>query len=145
RVRRGEDLAEHLERQLLGKRRDREREQRGAAHREHVVQRVRRGDRSVVARVVDDRREEVESEDQRALVVEAVDRGVVRGRETDEEVLLLHGKKAAQQLFEARGRVLGGAAAARGEVGQIHTAGLGAHWVLQGRCTANPRDQEEVR
>ena len=127
RVGRREDLPEHLERQLFGERGDRKREQRGAAHREHVVQRVRGGDRAVVARVVDDRREEVEGEDQRTLVVEPVDGCVVRRGETDKEVLLLHGKEAPQQLLEASGRILRGAASAGCEVGQLHTAGLGAH------------------
>ena len=45
---------EHLDRQLLREGRDREREQRRAAHREDVVERVRRRDRPVVGRVVDD-------------------------------------------------------------------------------------------
>ena len=70
RVGRGEDRAEHLDRKLLGERGDREREQRRAAHREDVVERVRRSDCSVVGGVVDDRREKVEREDDRPLVVD---------------------------------------------------------------------------
>jgi hypothetical protein len=89
-----EDLAEHLDRQLLGERRNRECEQRRAAHRKDIVERVGRGDRAVVAGVVDDGREEVEREDERALVVEAIHRGVVRGREPDEQVLRLDGDEA---------------------------------------------------
>ena len=108
----GEDRREHLDRQLLGERRDRKREQRRAAHREDVVQRIRRGDRAVVGRVVDDRREEVDGEDDRPLVVELVDGGVVRGRKPDEKVLGLDRHEAAQQLLELRRRVLRGAAAA---------------------------------
>ena len=91
RVSRSEDLTQHLERQLFRERCDREREERCAAHREDVVERIRRSDRAVVGRVVDDRREEVEREDQRALVVEPIDGRVVGGREAHEQVLLLHG------------------------------------------------------
>ena len=85
-----------------GKRGDREREQRHAAHREDVVQRVRRGDRAEVVGVVDDRREEVDREDERPLVVELVDRRVVGRVEPDEQVLGLGGHEAAQQLLEPR-------------------------------------------
>ena len=107
-------------RQLLGKRRDREREQRHAAHREDVVQRVRRGDRAEVVGIVDDRREEVDREDERALVVELVHRRVVGGVEPDEQVLGLGRHEPAQQLLEARRRVLRRAAACGREVGQLH-------------------------
>jgi hypothetical protein len=96
RVGRGEDLGQHLQRQLLGKGRDREGQQRGSAHREDVVEGVRRRDRAVVARVVHDRREEVEREDQGTLVVEAVDGGVVGRREPDEQVLGLGGHEAGE-------------------------------------------------
>jgi hypothetical protein len=83
-VRRGEDLGEHLHRQLFREGSDREREQRRAAHRENVVEGVRGRDRAVVGGVVHDRREEVEREDQRPLVVEPVDGGVVGRSEPDE-------------------------------------------------------------
>jgi hypothetical protein len=76
-VRGREDPREQLDRELFGERGDRKRKQRRAAHCEHVVQRVRRRDRTVIRRVVDDRRKEIEREDQRALVVETIDRGVV--------------------------------------------------------------------
>ena len=118
---------EHLHRQLLREGRDREREQRRAAHREDVVERVRRRDRAVVARVVHDRREEVEREDQRPLVVEPVDGRVVGRREPDEQVLGLGRDEAGEQLLEARGRVLGGAASAGGEVGELDGAGVQVH------------------
>src|SRR5207244_8276998 len=100
-------------------------EERRPAHSKHVVERVRRRDRAVVAGVVDDRREEVEREDQGALGVEPVDGGVVRGCETDEEVLGFRRNESREQLFQARGRVLRSASAARGEVRQLHSAGLG--------------------
>ena len=113
-----EDRGERLVRQALGEGGDREREQRRAAHREDVVERVRRGDPAEERRIVDERREEVEREDERALVVELVDGGVVRGREPDEQVLGLGRDEAAQQLLEPRGRVLRRAAAARREGGE---------------------------
>ena len=123
----GEDRGQHLHGQLLRERRDREREQRRPAHREHVVQRIGRGDRAVVGRVVDDGREEVEREDERALVVEPVDRGVVGRREPDEQVLGLDGHEPLQQLLEPRGGVLGCAAAAGRKVGKTDFSGLDIH------------------
>ena len=116
-----EDRTHDLGRQLLRQRGDREREQRHAAHREDVVQRVRRRDRAEVVRVVDDRREEVDREDERALVVEPVDRCVVGRVEPDEQVLGLGGHEAAQQLLEPRGRVLRRAAACGRQIGELHT------------------------
>ncbi len=114
-VRAGEDVTEHLDRKLFRKRRDGEREQRRATHREHVVQRIRRGDRAERARVVDERREEVDGEDDRALVVEPVDSGVVGRIEPDEQILLLRRDEPREERLEASGRVLGGAAARAGE------------------------------
>ena len=66
--------------------------------------------------VVDERREEVEGEDERAVVVELVDGRVVGGREPDEQVLGLDGHEALEQLLEPRRRVLRGAAAADRQV-----------------------------
>ena len=62
-----EDVTEHGDRQLLREGGDREREQRSAAHREHVVEGVRRGDPAERSRVVDHGREEVHREDDRRL------------------------------------------------------------------------------
>ena len=112
--------AEHLGRKLFGERRDGEREQRGAAHGEDVVERVRRGDRAERARVVDQRREEVDREDDRPIVVEPVDRRVVRGVEPDEEVLRLGGDEPGEQRLEPRGCVLRGASARPRERGELH-------------------------
>ena len=85
-----------------------------AAHREDVVQRIRRCDAAECRGVVDERREEVEREDDRAVVVELVDDCVVRRCEADEKVLGLHRHEALQQLFQPRRGVLRGAAAAGG-------------------------------
>ena len=91
--------------------------------------RVRRRDGAIVGRVVHDRREEVEGEDERALVVQPVDRRVVCGREPDEQVLGLDRDKPLQELLQPRGRVLGGTTAARGEVGKTDFSGLDIHGV----------------
>src|SRR5438105_6542925 len=123
-VGRGEDLGEHLHRQLLREGGDREREERRTAHCEDVVERVRCCDGAVVGGVVDDGREEVEREDQRALVVEPVDRRVVGGREPDQEVLRLDRHEAGEQLLESGRRVLRRAPPARREIGQLGWAGL---------------------
>ena len=119
-VGRAEDRRERLVGQALREGGDREREQRQPAHREDVVERVRRRDPAEERRVVDERREEVEREDERALVVELVDDRVVGGREADEEVLGLRGHEAAQELLEPRRGVLRGTAAARRERGELH-------------------------
>ena len=94
RIGRREDLGEHLDRQLFRERGDREREQRRPAHRKDIVERVGRRDRTVVAGLVDDGREEVEREDDRALVVDAIHGRVVGGRETDQQVLRLRRERS---------------------------------------------------
>ena len=108
-----EDRRDEVRLELLREGRDRQREQRRAAHGEDVVERVRCRDPSEERRVVDERREEVDREDEGALVVQPVDRGVVRRIEADEEVLRLRWDEALQQLLEPRGGVLGSARKAR--------------------------------
>ena len=115
----GQDRRDRLLRQLFRELGDREREQRPAAHREHVVERVRRRDRPEDMRVVDERREEVEREDERGLVVEPVDGGVVSRGKADQQVLGLGGDEPGEELLQPRSRVLGRAAAARDELGQL--------------------------
>jgi hypothetical protein len=146
RVRGREDLREHLDRQVLGEGRDREGEQRRAAHGEDVVERVRRRDRTVVVGLVDDRGEEVEREDDRALVVDAVDRRVVRGREADEQVLGLQGDEALQQRLEPSSRVLRRTAAAGGQVGELDPSGLRSQREPSSLVESrNSRDRESSR
>jgi hypothetical protein len=96
-----EDGAHRLHRQLLRKRGDGEREQRPAAHGEDVVQRVRGRDRPEDGGIVDHGREEIGREDEGTLVVELVDGGVVRGRETHEEVLGGRRREAGKELLQA--------------------------------------------
>ena len=82
----GEDLGQHVARQVLGEGRDRQREQDPAAHREDVGQGVGRGDLAERPRVVDERREEVERADDREVVADAVDGGVVGRVEAGDQV-----------------------------------------------------------
>ena len=72
-------------------------------------------DRAERPRVVDERREEVDGEDDRPLVVEAVHRRVVGGVEPDEQVVALRRDEAGEQTLEPRRRVLGRTAARPGE------------------------------
>ena len=98
------------------------------AHREHVVERVRRRDRAEVPGIVDERREEVDGEDERALVVEPVHGRVVGRVEPDEEIRRLGRHEPREQLLEPRRRVLRGAAAGLRQRGQRrrfgHTASV---------------------
>ena len=104
-----EHLPEHLDGKLLGKRGNRERQQRSAAHREDVVERVRRGNGTEGPRIVDEWREEVDREHDRTLVVEPVHRGVVGGIEPDEQVLRIGRNEPREQRLESCRRVLRGA------------------------------------
>ena len=124
----GEDVTEHLDRKLLGKRRDGERQQRFSTHREHVVQRIRRCDRAKRARVVDERREEVDREHERALVIEPIHGGVVRRIEPNEQILGLRRNEPTEERLEASGRVFRGAAACAGQGRErncLHAKSLG--------------------
>ena len=109
--------------QRLRKRSDRQRDERRRPHGEDVVERVRRGDRTEVAGIVDDRREEVDREDERALVVELVDRRVVGGREPDEEIRVRFDRQGADEVLQQRRRVLRRAPAARHELREPDLAG----------------------
>ena len=145
-VRSREDRGDRLHRQLLGKRGDGECQQRHAAHREDVVERVRRRDRPVVGWVVDERREEVDGEDQRSLVVELVDRGVVGRREPDQQVLGLNRDESLEQLLEPRRRVLRGTPARDGEIRQPdrgHSDTLDAGRTMDGGRGAAVQGEEE--
>ena len=124
----GEDLGHDLARQLLGEGRDRQREQHPAAHREHVGQRVRRGDLAERPRVVDERREEVERADDRQVVADPVDGRVVGRVEAGDQgvgrVAVL-GAEAGERLGQEVRPELRRAAAAVGQLGQAEGLGLG--------------------
>ena len=87
-----------------------------AAHRVDVRERVGGGDPAEVVRVVDDRREEVDRADDRQVVAEAVDAGVVGGVEADEHVGIgVAWESPVEQRADRRGRHLARAAGAVGE------------------------------
>ena len=88
-----------------------------AAHRVDVGERVRRGDATPVVRVVDDRREEVGGDDDREVVAQAVDGGVVGGVEADEQVGIAR-RVGAEAAHEAEHRAQVG----RGELARAARA-----------------------
>ena len=113
------DLAEDRRVERLRERRDVERHQHLAAHRVDVAHGVRRGDRAERVRVVDDGREEVDRLDDRQVVGQAVDGGVVGAVEPDEEVGERRGverlRDRRDDVGQRRERGLAGAAGARCE------------------------------
>ena len=117
-----DDACEELERQSVTRpRHEVQREQRRAAHRVHVRERVRRGDAAPVVRVVDDRREEVGRDDDREVGAHAVDRGIVGGVEADEQVRVRRRVEPVHQPedgTEVVGRELAGATGAVRELGE---------------------------
>ena len=133
----GKDTPHDLHGQVFRERRHGEGQQRQAPHREDVVERVRRRDRAEVVGVVDDRREEVDGEDQRPLGVEPVDGGVVGRVEADQQILGRGGHESAEQFLEPRGRKLRGAAAGGRQISQLHRGD--AHGETVDDRTARPR------
>ena len=113
-----EDLTEYLGGKLLRERRYRECEERHATHGKNIIERVGRRDRAEVPRIVDDRREEVDGEHDRPLVVEAVDGRVIGRVEADEELCRVDRNEACEQRLEASRRILRGAPAGLRERGQ---------------------------
>jgi hypothetical protein len=107
-----------------------DREQRPAAHRVHVGQRVRGGDPAPVGRVIHDRGEEVGGQHQRALVVEAEHGRVVALGRADEQVAGGRAHRAwahaGEQRLELGQRQLARAARAgrqRGQPGSLDLFG----------------------
>ena len=99
----------------------RQRHDRLAAHGVDVGDRVGGGDAAEVERVVDDRHEEVGGGDQRLLVVELVDGGVVGGLDAHQQFRRhRQARRALEDFGQHAGRDLAAAAAAvrqRGEAG----------------------------
>jgi hypothetical protein len=95
---------------------ERERENRLAAHRVDIGERVGRGDAAEVERIVDDRHEEIGRRDDRLLVVELVDGGIVGGVVADEQIGKRRQRRGAlEQVGQHAGRDLAAAAAAVGK------------------------------
>ena len=117
-----------------------DREQRPAAHRVHVGQRVRGRDPAPVARVVDDRGEEVRGQHQRALVVQAEHGRVVALERADEQVAggrahPFRGAHAGEQRLQLGQRQLARAARAGRQRGQPGGMGLGLVSHHAGHCS----------
>ena len=105
---------------------EREREERGAAHRVDVRDRVRRGDAAERERVVDDRREEVDRlHDRRAVVAHGEAGGVVERLVADQDTRIDARDRCAEERRQLARRELARAAPATGELGQPQ------RWVLE--------------
>jgi hypothetical protein len=115
-----QDLAHVVIRQVGGKPADGEGEERLAAHREHVGDRVGRRDAAVVIGVVDDRREHVDRLDDRLVGVQLHDGRVVQRVVADQEAIVAQGRAwhALQQLGEALCGHLAGTAPSCGALRQ---------------------------
>ena len=125
-----QDVAEQLERErLAGPGDDVQRDERTPAHRVDVARGVGGGDPSPGVGVVHERREEVEREDQRLVVVEPDDGGVVGLVQTDEDVRRVRlGAEEREDLAERVERELAGAAGAVREARELDlVAGRHAH------------------
>jgi hypothetical protein len=115
------DLGEYLEvNALLRKARDGERGQRRPAHRPHVVDGIERGDASVVERVVNDGREEVNGLDEREGLGETVNPRVVGGLDADNQIRVARNFQSAQNLGEFARREFSRSTGARDHLGQTH-------------------------
>ena len=122
-----EDGREHVPRQLLGERRDRQGEQDAATHREHVAQRVRGRDLAERPRIVDQRGKEIERADDGQIVADPIRGGVVGRVETrDQRVRSRLAREPTERIRQQVGPELGGAAAAIGQRGEPGW-GRGAH------------------
>ena len=132
RGRRLEHRGERRLREVLGERGDRQREQHPAAHREHVRQRVGRGDLAVRDRVVDERREEVERAEDREVVRDAVRGGVVGRLEAGDErrVAVRARAQPGERIGQQVRPQLRGTAAALGELGQADRLELVEAWAV---------------
>ncbi len=91
-----------------------------AAHGVDVRQRIRRGDTTEVAGVVDDGGEEVRGGHQRLLVVQAVDGGIVAGFRTHQQFGRDQAlRRACQNLAQQARRNFAAAPTAMGELGEL--------------------------
>ncbi len=124
-----DDLADLLDRELVDGHRDQgQGHDRPAAHRIDVADGVGGGDAAKVVRVVDDGHEEIGGGDQRLLVVEAIDGGVVGGLDADQQFLRHDAAGArAQDLREHGRRDPATAAAAVREAGAAKCGHVHAH------------------
>ena len=103
---------------VFGKRRDRQRRERTAAHRIHVAQRIGRGDLAVEIRVVHDRREEIDRLHQRRSTLPRVHTGIVRSPVVNQDAWVGLDWYSAQHLSELAGCEFARSTSAADHLGQ---------------------------
>ena len=117
-----EDFRQDRRRQVFGKADDVEGEEDFGAHGVDVAHGVGGGDGAVGVGVIDDGREEVERQDDRKLIADAIDSGVVKAVEAEEQVGVLFGPESvgerAQDLRQEGDARLSRSAGAGGEAGE---------------------------
>ena len=124
-----EDGGDHVRRQVLREPGDIEREEDRAAHGVDVAHAVGGGDGAVGPGVVDDRGEEIDRLHDRQIGRKAIDRGVVAGLETDDEIRVGGEGQRTQHLRQGRRAQFGRSASAAGERGQPYLVS-GLHGVV---------------
>ncbi len=81
-----ENLGQHRRRQIVRKPHDAQGRERLASHRIDIGQGVRGGDLAEIARIIDDRREEIGGQHQRHFIRNPIDRGVVGRGAADQHI-----------------------------------------------------------
>ncbi len=119
----------HLDRHFFERHTDDgERENRLAAHRIHIRERVGRGDAAEVVGIIDDGREEIGGSDDRLLVVQPVYGSVVARFDPHQQILRQPADRGlGEDLGEYSRRDLAAAAAPVGELRQADEIGGGVH------------------
>ena len=122
-----ENQTHRLHRQLVERHADQgEGEQRRGAHRIDIGERVGRGDRAEVERIVDDRHEEIGRGDDRLRGVDLVDGGVIRGFYAHQKLRWQEpGRRAGEELPQHGRRDLAAAAATMAELGEPKRGAVG--------------------
>ena len=78
------------------------------------------GNRAEIVRVIHDGREEIDGLDERDIVGEAVDGGIVTRRDSDQQIGVANGRQIAQDLRELGGAEFGRSTGAVGQAGEPH-------------------------
>ncbi len=118
------DPAQHFNRQLARRKTDDvEREQRPAAHRVHITERIGCGDAAEIKRIVDDRRDKVDGLNDDSIVVEPICRRIIGGRGADQDRRIFDWGQLAQHLCQVLGTNLARSAAAARQLRQCDLFG----------------------
>ena len=126
-----ENTAQDVFRKADGEADDVQCQQGPGTHGVDIAEGVGGGDLPERKRVVDYGREEVYGLDESEVVVEAVDCGVVRGADPDEQVRIVDWGQMAQDLRQVVRTELGGSASAIGQLGKPYLAFYLCHDTLQ--------------